>query len=532
MPTPRLVPIVLITLLVLPGSAAASEVSSSGATVGGTAGINALAVSEVAGKLRFSDNAPGAVMTPGSGCTAVSAWSADCDLVETGTILVGLQGSPDTFFAASLDETQFLVNGGDGDDQFFLGGGDDFLAGAGGNDTANGGEGADTFQDTAQILFGVELGSGNDTFNGEGGNDIFPAGANHTVDGNGIGMDKFNGGPGFDTADYSARTAPLAITVGAGVGSSSANDGAAGEKDDIITAERVLGGSAADAITAGPVGSVLVGGPGADTLTGGSAGDQLFGGTEADATGSGDDTLDGAGGADVLRGGDGTDTATYATRAAAVIASLDDIANDGAAGEQDNIRTDVENLVGGSGPDTLTGSDGRNVLDGGPGGDTILARDGQTDTVVCGSGTDSVVADAADVVAADCESVDQPAAPGPVTIVLPGEVVTVPGSGQPTGALRVTLGGGTLKADRRGRIKIAVRCPAQTAACTGTLALRSGKRTIATKPFKVAPGKTATVTFTLSKALRAKLRRAKKLKLGLTATSTGPIVSGALTVKR
>ena len=69
-------------------------------------------------------------------------------------------------------------------------------------------------------------------------------------------------------------------------------------------------------------------------------------------------------------------------------------------------------LRGGAGDDTLTGGGGADIIDGGTGADTIsgdagddviLARDGEVDRIACGDGVDSVVADAQDVVAADCE---------------------------------------------------------------------------------------------------------------------------------
>jgi Ca2+-binding RTX toxin-like protein len=69
-------------------------------------------------------------------------------------------------------------------------------------------------------------------------------------------------------------------------------------------------------------------------------------------------------------------------------------------------------LRGRAGDDTLTGGAGADIIDGGTGADTIsgdagddviLARDGEVDRIACGDGVDSVVADAQDVVAADCE---------------------------------------------------------------------------------------------------------------------------------
>ena len=81
----------------------------------------------------------------------------------------------------------------------------------------------------------------------------------------------------------------------------------------------------------------------------------------------------------MLLGGAGEDLADYTSHAQPVALSLDGLANDGAAGEGENLGADIENLRGGSGDDTLTGDARDNVLDGGRGADTIAGGAG-TDT--------------------------------------------------------------------------------------------------------------------------------------------------------
>jgi hypothetical protein len=83
-------------------------------------------------------------------------------------------------------------------------------------------------------------------------------------------------------------------------------------------------------------------------------------------------------------------------------------------------------LYGNTGNDTVTGGLGADVLSGGDGNDVIQARDGVADRIDCGLGTDSVVADALDVVV-NCEAVDQPA-PTPPTAppAPPAQTVFVP----------------------------------------------------------------------------------------------------------
>lgn len=160
-------------------------------------------------------------------------------------------------------------------------------------------------------------------------------------------------------------------------------------------------------------GETLTGGPGADTLYGAGGDDKLSGG-------AGDDDLDGGPGADDLVGGAGTDAALYGGRTTPVTVTLDDVADDGVAGERDNVHRDIEDIYGGAAADTLTGNSGANLLDGaqgddrlnggkgrdllygGAGNDVIVSRDGHTDVVDCGPGTDTVDADAGDVVT-NCE---------------------------------------------------------------------------------------------------------------------------------
>ncbi|HYO11433.1 MAG TPA: hypothetical protein VER17_20885 [Tepidisphaeraceae bacterium] len=130
----------------------------------------------------------------------------------------------------------------------------------------------------------------------------------------------------------------------------------------------------------------LIGGDGNDALTGGSAGDLLDGG-------AGNDLLDGGYGADDLRGGskpkaepfDGdVDTVTYAARAGNLSVRLDGNFNDGeifAQGgalrlEEDNVRDDVEGVVGGRGNDRMFGNDNPNSFRGGGGADSLYGQGG------------------------------------------------------------------------------------------------------------------------------------------------------------
>ena len=141
------------------------------------------------------------------------------------------------------------------------------------------------------------------------------------------------------------------------------------------------------AIQAGP--TYMQGGPNHDQLSGSSAKDTIDGGGGPDViSGKGDDdVLLGGAGNDVLSPGSGSDTVeghgdadrvTYLGRPNDVKVTLfDNAANDGELGEGDNVKSDVENVDGGDGDDTLTGTSGPNTLYGGEGHDSLFGGAGQ-----------------------------------------------------------------------------------------------------------------------------------------------------------
>ena len=85
----------------------------------------------------------------------------------------------------------------------------------------------------------------------------------------------------------------------------------------------------------------------------------------------GNDTLEGGIGQDAFQGGSGTDIATYAIRWDPVRVSINDVADDGMHGERDNVRSDVERVIGGHAADTLVGNAASQVFWGGDGKDVI-----------------------------------------------------------------------------------------------------------------------------------------------------------------
>ena len=175
-----------------------------------------------------------------------------------------------------------------------------------------------------------------------------------------------------------------------GAGPSTSGCGEAGENDTIFNdVETIIGGSGNDVLVGdefvpGP-NLLMEGGPGNDALGGGSGNDTLEGGLGNDSMGHdpGNDVIDGGDGIDqyglqdVLGSGDATIT-------------LDNIANDGYAGESDNVMDNVENLFGHTGNDTIIGSSADNDIDGFGGQDSIDGGGGNdllTSTHSGGGGT-------------------------------------------------------------------------------------------------------------------------------------------------
>jgi Ca2+-binding RTX toxin-like protein len=369
---------------------------------------------------------------------------------EVGSPFESVAGVPPERGADRLD-------GGAGDDIVRPGAGPS--EGIGDGDLLNGGPGKDVvpYEKRASELAVSLDGGANDGFGGEGDN----VGLDVERLIGGASDDRLVGGPAGDEIDGSAGAD---VIEGRG-GNDNLDGGAADAESDTLRGGEgadLLRGSAGDDALRGNAGAdTLDGGTGDDGMQGGSEPDQMTGGPGVDdlSGGRGDDRLDGGaplllgldgrdnlrgdGGNDVLRGraandrlvggagaddmrGDaGRDAADYGIADDAVTVRLDGRANDGERAERDNVRTDVENIVGGGVADTFTGSRGRNRLDGGAGEDyvdgrrgsddlrggtsidVVRARDGRTrDTVRCGRGKDFAIVSRRDSVAADCEAFD------------------------------------------------------------------------------------------------------------------------------
>jgi Ca2+-binding RTX toxin-like protein len=196
----------------------------------------------------------------------------------------------------------------------------------------------------------IVAGSGDNTIYGEGGDDLICAGdGNDTIFG-GRGNDTANGEGGDDSVH--------------GERGSDDVDGGGGQ-------DRVLGESGNDQVGGGAGDHDQVeAGPGDDSLNGG-AGDF--------------DVLTGGPGNDAIDGGPGAhDIASYAGAGGAVTIDLGSGTVGGAESEH---LSGIEDAIGSSGDDTLTGDANANRLDGGPGNDNLNAS-GSGDEAFGGPGSD------------------------------------------------------------------------------------------------------------------------------------------------
>jgi Ca2+-binding RTX toxin-like protein len=280
-----------------------------------------------------------------------------------------INGSSYVAFGPTAPGNFSTFHGGSGNDVVAVGSGASVLDGGGGDNQVNyssykrdvtvrlpqpgqtvtvtNAEGTQNLSNFDEVVGG----SGNDHLYGNDdpnyidggpGNDVLKGGPHND-------SDRFEGGPGVNTVDYSDHAAPVTVHL-ADSGDSTGN-GSVGENDIFLDAsiQNIIGSSFNDHLTGN----------------------------------SGNNTIEGGGGGyDVMVGGGGVDTVDYHDQTLAVTVTLPEpgatSTNNGVYGH-DSI-TGFSNIIGGSGNDTLTGNSGPNVIRGGPGADTIVGGGG-VDTV-------------------------------------------------------------------------------------------------------------------------------------------------------
>ena len=473
------------------------------------------------------------------------------------------------------------INGDDGDDNIvgsknadhIIGGpGSDRITGFTGNDDIDGGEGNDV------MIW--NNGDGNDTNDGEDGNDETQINGRNTTDdmtvqniaGGRVRFDRVAPGPFFVDMGTVER---LTINFQAG-------------DDKLVTSPGVIlpmtvdAGPGLDDITTGDAGDLVQGGEGVDTLNAGAGGDRLLGnpGNDVMNAGAGDDTLvwNNGDGTDDMNGQDGLDRIEDNLGAAddvsqvkvlngkvrydrvnapfgldiatsevfelntfagndtldvqpGVGALIAIVADGGADNDRFNGGDENDTFFGGLGDDTLEPGAGFDSVDGQDGNDRLLVRDNTGDLARGGTGTDSAVADAADVLA-EIESAD-----------------VTPAADTRATALRVISKRITSKI-KRGiyTARVRVECPAvETGGCKGTLSLLTAKSLrirgvkvpsalLVSKRYTLRPGQRRTLSMKLPRGIGKFADRKRRLSLraqSISRDASGNVATRAskLTVK-
>ena len=320
------------------------------------------------------------------------------DLSQTtagATIAISGGGLSSTSAQTGTDTLTGIANiiASQGNDQITVNGGANVIDGGAGNDIIIAGGGADTVSGGAGNDY-LTGGLGNDTINGDAGDDTI----RYAI---GDFADAVNGGAGFDTLVISGSTADNTLdVVFAGTALISFEAGGTIQNLEAVTADL---GAGADTLTYNPTGAALTaasvtvnlstgqasgfaaitnienvtGGSGADTLTGNANANTLIGG-------AGDDTLNATVDdvRDVFNGTTGVDTADYSAYSAGLTVTLNGataaiVSGTGSTGANSDTVVNIDNFVGGSGNDTLTGDGLANALNGGAGNDTLTGGAGR-----------------------------------------------------------------------------------------------------------------------------------------------------------
>lgn len=321
--------------------------------------------------------------------------------------------SPVSFIDWDQSVDRVLINGDGGDntltgsavaDHITAGSGNDTVIGGLGNDVLSGNDGDDT----------LDGGQGNDILNGDpgmdillggGGNDIFrytsqDLGEGGTIDGGGGNTDTIEIGLGFEVFfAFTDLSNVERVKFLSGGGTAIFGHGQIGTSGDFVSVRgsgstdtlhvigwsvnlstlSLLNWSVSDIVLIqgnASLASMLIGSAKNDTITGGTGNDLIRGGA----------------GADTMDGGDGIDRLSYSTALEGVTVNLQTQSTAGSSVTSTafgDIISNFENVSGGSGDDTLTGSDGANSIDGDAGNDTIRAGGG-ADIVNGGGGNDVI----------------------------------------------------------------------------------------------------------------------------------------------
>jgi len=245
---------------------------------------------------------------------------------------------------------------------------------------------------TQPASLAIDLAAGNDKVIASGSTVDFLGGAGADTLVSGTAPDHFDGGDGFDTADYSGYGTALSITLGATNDSVTMGPGG----DTLVRVEQILGTEFADSVTGGNANDavagnaghdIIAGGDGSDTLDGGNGNDHLWG-QSAGGGADGADSISGGAGLDYLQGNAGNDTLDGGNGADRIYGGANDDTIQGWFGN-DTVNGNLGNdtIDGFQGDDSLRGGQGDDLIDGGTQNDTIFGDLGN-DLILGGTGVD------------------------------------------------------------------------------------------------------------------------------------------------
>jgi len=269
----------------------------------------------------------------------------------------------------------------------------------------------------------------NDTLTGGGGNDTLAGG---TGDDTYVFLPSLSSkadkvteaaGGGSDTLRFSSLTTPLSVRLGFSA-VQAVHTNRTLKLNSAYTFENVIGGSGNDTLTGNGLSNILTGGGGNDILNGSTGNDTLIGGLGNDSYVFGTAT---SAEADTVTevSGQGTDTLNFSSLTTGLTLNL-------GLNTVQSIHTNrtlrlnstavIENVIGGSSNDRLTGNSLANVLTANAGNDTLTGAAGN-DSLIGGLGNDSYVFGTA--TSADADTVTEISGQGTDTLTFSSLTIAV-----------------------------------------------------------------------------------------------------------
>jgi Ca2+-binding RTX toxin-like protein len=239
--------------------------------------------------------------------------------------------------------------------------------------------------ETIDYMDGVTNSS--DVITGNAGDDVIKGGGGHDAIKGGGGADFIDGGSGIDTAYYDDSSVGVNVNLSTGKGKNGTAEG-----DTLVSIENLFGSAYNDTLIGDDGDNRLEGAGGNDTLKGMGGADELLGG-------AGDDTIYVEGFDDVVDGGVGSDTLVLTNQGMEVWLARGYIEinpdhdfhfpDRAQHGWGDGPIQNIENVIGSSFGDYITGTAAANVLSGGGGDDELFGVAGD-DELSGGAGNDIV----------------------------------------------------------------------------------------------------------------------------------------------